>query len=73
MRLESRSGQISTFEVPFFDSAGPFVDLLTETASGIKGKASRLTLVKTVDPSQLGNVPMPNGLLTNGAAGPRAT
>jgi hypothetical protein len=71
---ESRIGVKSQhFEIRFFESADPFVDLLTETASRVRAQASKLILVKTVDRSQLGNVPMSNSLLANGAAGTRAT
>src|SRR5713101_3000405 len=43
-------GQISTFEIPFFESADPFVDLLTETASRMRAEASKLALVKSCRP-----------------------
>jgi hypothetical protein len=46
-----------------FESADPFVDLLSETAIRMRAKASTLILLKAVGLSQLGNVPMSNSLL----------
>src|SRR5713101_1588272 len=50
MPRRRNQGQISTFNIPFFESADPFVDLLTETASRMRANASRLTLVKNCRP-----------------------
>ena len=51
--------QISTFYIPFFESADPLVDLLTATGSTIP-RHQAVILIKSSRRSQLRNVPMLN-------------
>ena len=50
IRGVERWGQISTFDIRFLNPRTSFVDLLTETASRMRAKASRLILIKSCGP-----------------------